>query len=80
MEKEVVFENAQGLRLCGTLSEVDSTYSSSSNAVILCHGLEDSRDYFILPAIAKSLLRKGFCSLRFDFSGNGRSEGQTLPA
>ncbi len=43
--------------------------------VLLCHGLGDSRDGFCLPELAGALGAQGTSSLRFDFPGNGDSEG-----
>lgn len=43
--------------------------------MILCHGYASSRNSFHFPAIAKRLAEKDVSSLRFDFSGNGDSEG-----
>ena len=44
--------------------------------MILCHGFASSRNSFHFPAIAKQLAQHSVSSLRFDFSGNGDSEGQ----
>ena len=44
--------------------------------MILCHGFASSRNSFHFPAIAKQLAQHDVSSLRFDFSGNGDSEGQ----
>ena len=43
--------------------------------MILCHGLGDHKDGFCLPELADSLCALGVSSLRFDFPGNGESEG-----
>lgn len=42
---------------------------------ILCHGFASSRHSFHFPKIAKQLAQREVSSLRFDFSGNGDSEG-----
>ena len=42
---------------------------------MLCHGLTDHRDGFVLPELAEALARAGVSSLRLDLRGNGESEG-----
>lgn len=43
---------------------------------MLCHGLTDYRDGFVLPALAGALASAGVSSLRIDLRGNGESEGK----
>ncbi|KAI8472361.1 MAG: hypothetical protein J3K34DRAFT_519833 [Monoraphidium minutum] len=43
--------------------------------VILCHGYASYRDDMALPQLAQGLAAAGLNSLRFDFTGNGGSEG-----
>ena len=43
--------------------------------MILCHGFASTRNGFHFPAMAKAFFQKQVSSLRFDFSGNGDSEG-----
>ena len=47
----------------------------SHKVVVLCHGFASTRNGFHFREIAKALARKHVGSLRFDFSGNGDSEG-----
>ena len=42
---------------------------------ILCHGLGDHKNGFVLPQLAEALAKAGLSSLRFDFPGNGESDG-----
>ena len=42
---------------------------------ILCHGLGDHKNGFVLPQLAEALAQAGLSSLRFDFPGNGESDG-----
>lgn len=42
---------------------------------ILCHGLGDHKNGFVLPQLAAALAKAGLSSLRFDFPGNGESDG-----
>ena len=45
------------------------------DVAILCHGLGDHKNGFVLPQMAVALAEKGLSSLRFDFPGNGESDG-----
>lgn len=47
----------------------------SQDVVILCHGLGDHKNGFVLPEMAQALADAGLSSLRFDFPGNGESDG-----
>ncbi|KAK9830936.1 hypothetical protein WJX81_007966 [Elliptochloris bilobata] len=49
--------------------------SGSQDAAVLCHGLTDYRDGFVLPQLAAALAAAGVSSLRLDMRGNGESEG-----
>lgn len=44
--------------------------------VILMHGIFSSKDYNPMPAFARGLAKAGIASVRFDFGGHGKSEGQ----
>lgn len=44
--------------------------------VILMHGIFSSKDYNPMPALAKGLAKAGIASIRFDFGGHGKSEGE----
>lgn len=43
--------------------------------IIICHGFTLTKDFPILVKLADALVEQGFSVLRFDFSGNGDSEG-----
>lgn len=43
--------------------------------MVLCHGFASHKDGFHFPQIAKQLSQRSVGSLRFDFAGNGESEG-----
>lgn len=69
---KVQYRNASGELLVGVLVDDGQT-----DAVVLCHGYMDGKDRFHLPAIANALLQDAqVASLRFDFAGNGESEGE----
>ncbi|MBR1575385.1 MAG: alpha/beta fold hydrolase [Bacteroidales bacterium] len=44
--------------------------------VILMHGIFSSKDYGPMPQLAKGLAAAGIASIRFDFDGHGKSEGE----
>ncbi|MBS3147694.1 alpha/beta fold hydrolase [Candidatus Woesearchaeota archaeon] len=67
---DVTFKNNKGEKLAGILE------GSGSKGVILCHGFTGNKDEPLLKSLAKSLVQAGFLVLRFDFSGNGKSEGK----
>ncbi|GBF93017.1 hypothetical protein Rsub_05628 [Raphidocelis subcapitata] len=69
----VTFTNAAGLRLAGTFTRADA--APGARCVILCHGYAGTQDDMRLPDIAEACAAAGLNSLRFDFRGNGASEG-----
>uniref|UniRef100_A0A383VEN7 Serine aminopeptidase S33 domain-containing protein n=1 Tax=Tetradesmus obliquus TaxID=3088 RepID=A0A383VEN7_TETOB len=71
--KAVTFINNDGLKLAGTLTS--SSNPGSQQCIIMCHGYQSYREGFQLPALAAALAEAGYNSFRFDFSGNGDSEG-----
>jgi len=68
----VYFRNSEGLKLVGVLHVPKS---KREEGVIICHGFTGSKDKNFIPELAKSLEENDFLTLRFDFSGNGESEG-----
>lgn len=72
METKIEFANDQGEKLQGTVHRPEK---ESTRAVILGHCFTCSRHTLILRRICQSLQAAGFIALRFDFSGNGQSEG-----
>ena len=69
-ERRVEFCNGRGEKLVGTLVE-----APTAKTVVLCHGYSDNRDTAILQAFAQRIDEIPLSSFRFDFSGNGESEG-----
>lgn len=65
--------NEQKELMVGTLVE---PVKRSKTIVIIFHGLLAHRDQSLLRTVASSLGRAGVASYRFDFSGNGSSEGR----
>lgn len=75
MEEAVHFKNLQGETLAGTLH---LPASKGQEGVILGHCFTCSRHTSILRETAKKLTERGIAALRFDFSGNGQSEGNFI--
>ncbi|MFZ0613269.1 MAG: alpha/beta fold hydrolase [Desulfobacterales bacterium] len=72
MEEQIHFRNHSGEKLAATLH---LPKSPTGNGIVLGHCFTCSRHTGILRQIAGELSREGFVALRFDFSGNGQSEG-----
>jgi putative redox protein len=72
MEQQIQFDNHLGERLVGTLHQPDR---SPVGAVVAGHCFTCSRHTGVLRHICKQLCAAGFMALRFDFSGNGQSQG-----
>ncbi|VTR68055.1 OsmC-like protein [Desulfosarcina cetonica] len=72
MEEQIQFENHLGETLVGTLHLPEG---QSVGAVVAGHCFTCSRHTGILRHVAAELSRVGFSVLRFDFSGNGQSQG-----
>ncbi len=72
MQQQIQFPNHWGETLAGTLHvpTVDSR-----RGIILGHCFTCSRHTRILRDLSLALVAEGFKVLRFDFSGNGQSEG-----
>lgn len=72
MEEQIQFKNPFGERLAGTLH---LPQRNPTRGVILGHCFTCTRHTAILRRLAEDLAAAGFIALRFDFSGNGQSEG-----
>ncbi|KAJ1693728.1 hypothetical protein LUZ63_010426 [Rhynchospora breviuscula] len=70
-ETRITITSEHGEKLVGILHD-----TGSKKIVILCHGLRDTKDHNTVVSIASALTRIEISSFRFDFSGNGESEGQ----
>ncbi|KAI9123241.1 hypothetical protein K1719_006130 [Acacia pycnantha] len=69
-QKKVVIANKHGEKLVGILHE-----SGTTDIVILCHGFGSSKETDLIANLAAALENAGISSFRFDFAGNGESEG-----
>ncbi|KAJ0964495.1 hypothetical protein J5N97_025633 [Dioscorea zingiberensis] len=68
--EKVTVPNNYGEMLVGVLHR-----TSSSRLVILCHGFQSSKEDKSLLTLADALTKEGFSAFRFDFAGNGESDG-----
>nr|XP_043623604.1 uncharacterized protein LOC122595325 [Erigeron canadensis] len=66
----VVIRNKHGEKLVGVLHE-----SGSKDIVVLCHGFQSSKESSTIKSLAFALEKEGISAFRFDFAGNGESEG-----
>ncbi|KAK9099326.1 hypothetical protein Syun_026371 [Stephania yunnanensis] len=68
--ERITVPNSYGEKLVGLLHE-----TGSKEVVVLCHGFRASKDHEIMRNLAGALTREGISAVRFDFAGNGESEG-----
>lgn len=73
MEQQIQFDNHVGETLTGTLHQPDQP---PVGAVVAGHCFTCSRHTGVLRRICSVLCDAGFAALRFDFSGNGQSQGR----
>ncbi|GAV78494.1 Abhydrolase_5 domain-containing protein [Cephalotus follicularis] len=69
-QKKVIVENKYGEKLVGLLHE-----TGSPHLVILCHGFRSTKEDDTMVNLAVALQNEGISAFRFDFAGNGESEG-----
>ncbi|KAL0736071.1 hypothetical protein Bca4012_012281 [Brassica carinata] len=68
--RRVVIENSHGEKLVGVLHD-----TGSIKTVVICHGIHSSKDRIPMLTIANVFERANISSFRFDFAGNGESQG-----
>ena len=71
-QQQVQFKNLSGETLAGTLH---LPQNGTTRGVVLGHCFTCTRHTAVLRRLAEDLAAAGFMALRFDFSGNGQSEG-----
>ncbi|MCL7025310.1 hypothetical protein MKW94_019599 [Papaver nudicaule] len=69
-QQRIVIRNKYGENLVGILHE-----TGSKEVIILCHGFTSNKECPINLNVADALTKEGISAFRFDFSGNGESEG-----
>ncbi|CAM0881461.1 unnamed protein product [Alopecurus aequalis] len=67
----VLITNKHGEKLVGLLHP-----TGSNKIVVLCHGFTASKRDSIIVDLADAITKQGISIFRFDFSGNGESEGE----
>lgn len=70
-EERLEITNKHGEKLVGVLHN-----TGSKGVVILSHGFRSNKDDVIMLNLAAAITKKGISAFRFDFAGNGESEGQ----
>jgi uncharacterized protein len=77
MEEKVFFKTSDKLKLCGILL---TSKQSLEKCIILCHGIgyHKDEDENIFKNFAEKLFKLGFSVFRFDFRGQGESEGKSI--
>ena len=68
-DRRVTFQNADHETLVGLLR------GCGRQAIVLCHGWKSTKEQSMFVQLADRLEVEGLTTLRFDFSGNGESEG-----
>ncbi|XP_022754666.1 uncharacterized protein LOC111302984 [Durio zibethinus] len=68
--QRIVIQNNHGENLVGILHE-----TGSKDLVIICHGFRSKKERTPMVSLATALEREGISAFRFDFAGNGESEG-----
>ena len=74
-QKELNIE-FKGKKLSATLLKPQLPETCRQPIAILMHGFGGEKDQKLLKNIAESLSEKGIATLRFDFTGHGKSEGK----
>ncbi|XP_058725020.1 uncharacterized protein LOC131596397 isoform X2 [Vicia villosa] len=69
-QKRIAVTNHHGENLVGVLHDAASTA-----LVIVCHGFQSSKERIPMVNLAGALEKNGISAFRFDFAGNGESEG-----
>ncbi|GMH12370.1 hypothetical protein Nepgr_014211 [Nepenthes gracilis] len=70
VQQKVVIPNCHGEKLVGVLHE-----TGSKKLVVVCHGFRSSKDRIPMVNLAVVPGKIGISTFRFDFAGNGESEG-----
>ncbi|XP_062210218.1 uncharacterized protein LOC133911815 isoform X2 [Phragmites australis] len=69
-QEKIEIRNRYGEKLVGVLHE-----AGSKDIVVLCHGFRSSKESRTMLSLADALASEKISIFRFDFSGNGESEG-----
>ncbi|CAK8569854.1 unnamed protein product [Lathyrus sativus] len=69
-QRRIAVRNHHGENLVGVLHD-----AASAALVIVCHGFQSSKERIPMVNLAGALEKNGISAFRFDFAGNGESEG-----
>ncbi|VVA10337.1 PREDICTED: putative uncharacterized [Prunus dulcis] len=69
-QQKIIVPNKHDEKLVGLLHE-----TGSEEIVILCHGFRSTKESTTITNLAIALENEGISAFRFDFAGNGESEG-----
>ncbi|CAN8278076.1 unnamed protein product [Cochlearia groenlandica] len=69
-QEKIVIPNSHKEKLVGVLHE-----TGSREIVVLCHGFRSNKNNQTMSNVAAAIEKEGITAFRFDFSGNGESEG-----
>ncbi|XP_013625583.1 PREDICTED: uncharacterized protein LOC106331723 isoform X2 [Brassica oleracea var. oleracea] len=69
-QQRIEILNSHNEKLVGLLHETGST-----EVVVLCHGFRSNKNDTVMKSVAAAIEKEGISAFRFDFSGNGESEG-----
>lgn len=69
-EERIVLINGHNEKLVGIFQK-----AISDDLVVLCHGFQSTKESKPLSDVSDTLLSQGISTFRFDFSGNGESDG-----
>lgn len=72
-EEPITFSNPRSQRLAGVLHH---PAGKAKAAVILCHGMQSSKESEKLVMLGREFSERGILALRFDFACSGESEGK----
>ncbi|KNA24374.1 hypothetical protein SOVF_016080 [Spinacia oleracea] len=70
VQTKVVIPNYHGEKLVGILHD-----TGSKELVIVCHGIKSVKERIPMASLAAAIENTGISAFRFDFAGNGESEG-----
>uniref|UniRef100_A0A803LB95 Serine aminopeptidase S33 domain-containing protein n=2 Tax=Chenopodium quinoa TaxID=63459 RepID=A0A803LB95_CHEQI len=70
VQTKVVIPNHHGEKLVGILHD-----TGSKELVIVCHGIKSMKERIPMISLATAIENIGMSAFRFDFAGNGESEG-----
>ncbi|MFH1506080.1 MAG: alpha/beta hydrolase [archaeon] len=73
MQKKITFHNSKGDKLVGILS---NPTEDKEKIVLICHGLASNKDRPIYVKMEEALNKNNIATFRFDFFGQGKSEGK----